>query len=596
MDDLISDNVLTELKRSLEGSNARDILKNIHTAIQRLTSPDDLRAAVDILEDRLFNLGESYLFGYLFLLYDRLGEEYMARFCLRNCDNGSLSQRELAPAVNKYLSLAPKTLDTDYRVYNGEFTYVYEGEERSYAVHSFSNSIGCNLTLLITPYGSIILDCGAKCVSGGRSYIEADEARMFLRAYGVEPKDVAGVLISHGHLDHWGSISSLVEIGVPLTRFYTDERTKEIIRDSSPDIDIEQIRPISSFFVPNWQIGVHAYDNGHILGSQLFVIGFDDKTVVFTGDFCIHGQYTADGLDIGRLTADGLIARGVDCLITESTCGNDVTELLPYEAAERALMTVIQKLTDRGYKILLPALSIGRAQELILMLKSKYRLLIDGNSVKLTQTYERIMKIPFDSSNVRYSVDDDCKIGNLDFNDIIIAGPNMLSEGSLSAEYMRAILDSRERVAIIRTGYRDGGEEIYGDGVYREWRNRGRLIIDAPLSVHASYDELFTLINALAPKSIVAVHGGGIAHRRGAVGRTEKRITVTDAVIMSRRNALVVLGRDRIGSEAFNTAFMLFVKSVRAVPGYRFIAELMNGLETDDELWEFICYGISDGG
>jgi hypothetical protein len=94
----------------------------------------------------------------------------------------------------------------------------------------------------------------------------------------------------------------------------------------------------------------------------------------------------------------------------------------------------------------------------------------------------------------------------------------------------------------------------------------------------------------------VAVHGGGIAHRRGAVGRTEKRITVTDALIMSRRKALVALGRDRIGSEAFNTAFMLFVKSVRAVPGYRFIAELMNGLETDDELWEFIRYGISDGG
>lgn len=589
-----------ELRRTVQSGSTRNFLKNIREILRVCRSSEELKGAISILEELFFSNGEYYLTKYLFLLYDKLRCEHMARFYLSICYREISSQSEYDSDVNRYLSIVPKSISADYFVYNGDFTYVYEGREKKYGVHSFSNSIGYNLTLLITPYGSVILDCGAKCSGGERGYISREDVRSFLTAYGVKVSDIVGVLISHGHLDHWGSISTLVGIGIPITRFYVDERTKAIIKDSSGDIHIDGVRPVSFFFAPNQKIRVHSYDNGHILGSQLFVIRFDDKTVVYTGDFCTHDQQTVGGLDINGLLRDEFVSRGVDCLITESTRGNEVEEILPYQDAEAVLTELIDRLVGLGYKIFLPALAVGRSQELTMLLRRKHRLLIDGHSVKLTQTYERLLDRVIADRNVKYSDDSEDKADNFDFNDIVVANSGIISDKSVAMDYISEIFDSRHRVAVIRTGHNGSNEEIYGDGIYRKWKKQGGLLLDVPLSAHADYCELFELINALCPHNIVAIHGSGITHVTDEVAKDDSNIArflsgedleINDHVILSCWKNLIFTVRERgvaLDSPEFTDAFKYLVGSIKKSARYRFLLALMWRFEELDELWRFL--------
>lgn len=504
--------LIENMKLFLSNGSLQDISRCTQNILQASAGENVIQKAIALLEHRLFNNGDYYLSTYLFLLYDKIGIDYMARFYLQYCYEDLLSQSSYTHLANKYLLQTPKTIEGNYSLYDGDFTYTFEGKEKKYGVHSFSNEIGQNLTLLITPYGSLILDCGAKGSDGNQGCINKNDLQLFLKVYGVSVSDIIGVFISHAHMDHYGSYSSLIEIGIPSIKFFADPNTKEIIKDATGDKFIDCARPASSFFVANQKIQIHTYNNGHILGSQLFVIHFDNKTVVYTGDFCLHNQKTVDGLDVSSLREDSFIKGGVDCLITESTYGNNISDILPYHEAEKALKCLIDKLINNGFKILLPAFAAGRSQELALILSQNHKLLIDGLSIKLTQTYERLLKNKIAISNVKYSTNNNSKMDNFDFNDVIIASSATISQNSAAAKYIESLFDSNQSVAIIRTGYMDSNETSYGYGILQGWKSQGGLLFDISLSAHASYDEIFSLISSLSPKNIVAIHGSGIAH------------------------------------------------------------------------------------
>ncbi len=602
--------LLENLNQSLLQGSAQDISRCVQNILR--VSDDDalIRDAIDILERRVFGNNARYLSKFLFLLYDKIENAYMSRFYLQDCYEELLTQSAYLPLVKKYLNLSPRAIQGNYAVYNRDYAYHFEGQEKKYGVHSFSNEIGHNLTLLITPYGSLILDCGAKCVGGKHLSIRKNDLLAFLRVYGVAVEDILGVLISHAHLDHYGSISSLIAVGISPFKFFADERTAKIIENQCGESNAQSIRPISSFFVANQKIQVHSYDNGHILGSQLFVIRFDDKTIVYTGDFCLHDQQTVKGLRLLQLSEDVFVRDGVDCLIMESTYGNRISDILPYHDAERALLTMIDKLIGQGYKVFLPALAVGRSQELTLMLSRKYKLLIDGRSILLTQTYERLLKTKIMISNVKYSTANNSKIDNFDFNDIIVAGSGMISGSSTSAQYIEGLLGSNQKVAIIRTGYKDSNEDSYEYSVFREWQKQGGLLFDIALSAHASYDELFDLITTLHPQNIVAVHGLGITHNaipadksccevNLSEGKVSDDITINDPVILNHWNKTVRIGLSVISSgrslnqsTAFQTALGFLIKSIRNHAENEPLLTVMRSFDTIEELFSFLREAI----
>ncbi len=602
------------LEQAMVAGSVEGVTKAVRAIVNSRNS-EDVKKTIDLLENELFRRNNYFLARFLFLLYDCLGVEHMARFYLQYCYDEVRSNEEYTALVNKYL-LPLGSIEGNYFSYDGDYTYEYEGQKKAYGVHSFSNNIGLNLTLLVTPYGSLILDCGAKINGNSRMCIDKDELLAFLGVYKVSVDDIVGVLISHAHMDHYGSISTLLDIGISPFRIYTDSRTKELIKVVSDDRHIEAVGPVYSFFAANEKIKIKSYDNGHILGSQLFVISFDDKTIVYTGDFCLHNQQLVQGLDVATLLEDEFVKKGVDCLITESTYGDKTLGILPFAQAEKAFVCIVDKLINKGYKIFLPAFALGRSQEITYLLKNNHRLLLDGLSVKLTQAYEALLGKVIASANVKYSASDESKIENFDFNDIIIAGAGMISENSMSVKYIEELLNSRQKTAIIRTGHGDSNEDSYSYGVFRGWKKRGGLLLDISLSAHAEYPELISLIHSLKPKNIVAVHGPGIKYNllsssnedlffefgygddsdeSYASAALDSAVRITDVGVQSRWRNIVKIGTDCIkagkslnNSGAFHNAFRMLVKSINLQSEGQLLLDKMEALDTIEQLFEFL--------
>lgn len=595
---------IEELKQALLYGKAQDIAQFMQKALSTPEKKTIHSQIIELLEQYLFENNAYYLAKYLFLLYDKIEISYMARFYLQYCYEELLLQSSYIPIVNKYLSTAPNKMNANYAMHDKEYSYIFNGEEKKYCVHSFSNEIGYNLTLLKTPYGSIILDCGARCINQAHSTIKKEDLLAFLGVYKVSVSDIVGVIISHAHLDHYGSISTLLDVGISPARIYTDFRTKEIINDLSEERTLDSARPIQLFFVPGQKIQISTYDNGHILGSQLIVIHFDDKTVVYTGDFCLHNQKMIEGLNLAKLMEDIYIKNGVDCLITESTYGRKISNILPYDEAQKSLVSLTDKLISNGIKVFMLSSAVGRSQELVLALREKHRILIDGLSIKLTNTFERILNMEIADSNVKYSTCTDSKIDNFDFNDIIIVSSGMISQGSTSAQYIKELFDSRESVAIIRTGYMDNNEESYGYGILQSWKRHGGLLFDVSISNHASYEEIFALINALNPKNVVSIHGSGITNKTDPIIKSidDKTIVINDIdnpVIINRWKNVVKTGIDAISegrildnSVAFQNAFKFFVKSIKDDKSNHHLLIRMNTFDTLSDLFDFLKINV----
>src|SRR5688500_6194632 len=86
-----------------------------------------------------------------------------------------------------------------------------------------------------------------------------------------------------------------------------------------------------------------------------------DGTVLHTGDLSVAGQRTIKGVDLtGPPPADDVMCEG--------TYGNHRHP--SRRAQERALVAQVQQTVQRGGRVLIPAFAVGRAQEVILILKA----------------------------------------------------------------------------------------------------------------------------------------------------------------------------------------------------------------------------------
>ena len=201
----------------------------------------------------------------------------------------------------------------------------------------------------------------------------------------------------------------------------------------------------------------------------------------------------------------------------------------------------------------------------------------------------------------------------VDFNDIIIASSGMISENSTSAKYIEELFDSKQRVAIIRTGYLDSSEESYGYSILQGWKKQGGLLFDVSLSAHASYDELFSLINTLAPSNVIAIHGSGITHTEWDETENDTEpgycennsfdedtstndcFIITDPLVLNRWKNAVKIGASIISSgkplessTSFQTAFKLLIKSLKSSVNNESILQKMNECDSIDTLFAFL--------
>lgn len=392
----------------------------------------------------------------------------------------------------------------------------------------------------------ILLDCGIrpKCIGDHR--LPRFE---LLESY----RNIHALLLSHAHLDHTGAVPCVAG-HFPEMPIYCTRPTRDImdvlLRDSArlmtmdtsakplySDIDVEytmnQITAIEFNTPIHIAPGIRArfIPAGHILGASSILIESPESRILYTGDFTTQSLKT-----VGSQKFTGIAVRP-DILITEGTYGNTIHP--PGEAELARLTAAIIETTAQGGRVLISVFSVGRSQELLLMLvqqKLDIPVYVDGMIQTINLIYEiNRSHLPrwlqakaarngtiFTSANLyqvyskehRYSI-----IGSREPS-IILSSGGMLSGGT-SSQYAGSILED-EKSMIALVGYQDsdtpGGkliELISG----KADNNAKTLEVNNSLyslrcrvekfdfSAHADMNGILLVVKKVAAKDIILVHG-----------------------------------------------------------------------------------------
>jgi len=418
--------------------------------------------------------------------------------------------------------------------------------------------------LLITEKGlQVLLDCGLYQGMGE----ETDELN---RNIGVNPAELDAVILSHGHIDHAGNLPGLVSQGFTgkiyctpgtfdvctallLDSAYIHESdirfiNKQKRRKGKPEIEpmytvedtercLRQFEPVpyDTDFKLNDELSFYLSGNGHIIGSAAINISANEDgnytKLTFTGDI---GRY-ADPL----LKAPSVFQQA-DFIICESTYGDRLHEA-PDNAEGKLLDIVKRTCIDKKGKLVIPAFSMGRTQEIVFILdklknenklpeipifvdsplSAKATVIVrshpEGFNEKLT-AYIKKDPDPFGFPNLKYIQDkkDSQALNNFEGPCVIISASGMADAGRVKHHLRTTISDPANTVLI--TGYCAprtlGAKLVNGEKQVRIFGDlfdvNANVESILSLSAHADYAEMIRYLacqNASRVKTIFLVHG-----------------------------------------------------------------------------------------
>ena len=418
--------------------------------------------------------------------------------------------------------------------------------------------------LLTTSLGKkILLDCGMFQGKG----LETDSMN---RDLGFNPSEIDHVILTHAHIDHAGLIPYIFNLGFRgsvictnatrdlcaimladsgfIQEHDTETFNKRMIKKGSATVkpiytQADAVACMSHFIgVPNDMkfriddnIKVRFTNTGHMLGS-----GVANIQIIENGQI-IRIAYTGDiGRPVNRIIAPPQPFPLADFLITESTYG-DRLHNDNQTAEDELLKVVVETCINKGGKLIIPAFSVGRTQEVVYSLNNffnqgrlpKIDIFIDSPlAVNATTVFRmhpecfnkdflHVMETdpdPFGFNSLFYitRVEDSKKLNDHKKPCVIISASGMAEAGRIKHHLVNNISDPKNTILIVgycapttlgaRIGRGDKEVSIFGT-VYKVKAAVNKI---ESYSGHADYKEMISFLSCQdksALEKTFIVHG-----------------------------------------------------------------------------------------
>lgn len=398
--------------------------------------------------------------------------------------------------------------------------------------------------LITTAQGKkILLDCGFFQNRG------KDNDRVN-RHFAFNPTEIDVLILSHAHIDHSGNIPNLVKQGFKGT-IYTTQATIDLcntmLTDSAfiqesdieyinkkrkqngqpklePIYDVDDVEKTMTLFRPvaigEWkkidnEVSFQLTDSGHILGSASVNLKVTEngnvKHLTFSGDV---GRYH------DLILKPPAAFPQADYILCESTYGNRLHDYSG-DARQKLLDIVLDTCTVRKGKLIIPAFSLGRTQEIIYTL-DRYKtegklpeipvyvdspLAIDATNIMRKHSeffnldvrkYMKRDSDPFGFSTLHYvrKVEESKKINDYNGPCIIISASGMIEAGRIKHHIKNNIENPRNAILIVGycTPQSIGGQLMNGSETVKifgvEYPVKAKVEVISSFSAHADYKEL----------------------------------------------------------------------------------------------------------
>lgn len=410
----------------------------------------------------------------------------------------------------------------------------------------------------------ILLDCG--------TFQGLPDVRSRNRVFSFPPDSIDAVVISHSHLDHIGMLPLLVKRGYA-GKIFSTPATKDVasymLSDSaaiemqdvlyrqkhhfgSPDereplFVLEDVSTTMDRFITfpyareddSWHeilpgVSLKFYDAGHILGSSIIVLRYEEdgvvKHIAYTGDVGPKGVPLLHDPEVPK--------EEIHTLLMESTYGN--RKHSPLVEAEDRLVEEIIKIHKRKGIIVVPAFSLGRTQMLVYTIHKlvdsgripRFPIFVDSPlATDITDIYRNYHKeydkeagtdfsrtgeVPLEFRNLEYirSAEESKRLNGKPGPFMIISASGMMTAGRVVHHLRNTITDPKNAVFI--TGYQaigTTGRKILSGAdqveLHGQWYKIGaEVLLFNEFSAHADAEQLTELASRIHGLSTIAlVHG-----------------------------------------------------------------------------------------
>ncbi len=410
---------------------------------------------------------------------------------------------------------------------------------------------------------NILLECGLYQGKRRESYQRNQKIAVDIRR-------LDAVVLSHAHIDHSGNLPNLVKQGYD-GPIYATHATRDLCAAMLPDsghiheqdvryvnkkrarrnlppmeplyTEADAVHSLSYFVGVNYNrpleiardVRVTFLDAGHILGSAMVLLETKEHNrtlrLLFSGDL---GQPNLP------VVQDPTPMPPADYLMIESTYGN--REHPPIEDIKEQLAAIVNKVAERGGRIIVPSFAVGRTQEIVYDLHQLIQeeripeipIYVDSPlALNVTEVFRRHPECydqetrdfltmsgdgdPFGFYRLRYvrSVAESKALNNTPNPLMIISASGMAEAGRVQHHLKHAITDPRNAVLIIgwqapntlgwRIAARQPHVRIFGE----EFPLRAEVYTLYGYSAHADRDDLLTWArpHARVIKATFVVHG-----------------------------------------------------------------------------------------